>query len=67
MQMQLRKIQVSIESEQVTNQNLKNVKKFEEELRKNRDDQEREILKVGTETQADSIQWSKNAKKEIEA
>jgi hypothetical protein len=51
MKSKLRDMQVSIEQEQIKNDNLKNVKNIESDLRRLRDIQESEFLKVSSETQ----------------
>ena len=51
MKSKLRDMQVSIEQEQIKNDNLKNVKNIESDLRRLRDIQESEFLKVSNETQ----------------
>ena len=66
MQGKLRQLEVTIEDELVKNQNLKNVKKVEENLRLDRDQIESETLKTASETQDESIKWSKDTKNELE-
>ena len=51
MKSKLRDMQVSIEQEQIKNDDLKNVKTIESDLRRLRDIQESEFLKVSSETQ----------------
>lgn len=50
MKNKLRDMQVSIEQESIKNENLKNVKNIETDLRRLRDIQESEFLKVSNET-----------------
>ena len=50
MQSKLREMQVTIETEQIKNDNLKNVRNIEEELRKARDEKEAEMLAVANAT-----------------
>lgn len=51
-------MQVNIESERIKNENLKNVAKFETDLRKQRDARETDMLGVASSTQKDSIAWT---------
>ena len=50
MKNKLREMQVSIEQESIKNDNLKNVKNIEQDLRKVRDQQETELLKISADT-----------------
>lgn len=66
MQGKLRQLEVTIENELVTNQNLKNVKNVEENMRMDRDENEKEMLQIGSETQNDSIKMGKNFKSQFD-
>jgi predicted nucleic acid-binding Zn-ribbon protein len=66
MKNKLRDMQVSIEQEDIKNENLKNVKSIELELRKIRDTQESEMLKISGDTQKQSLQWSMNLLSEVQ-
>lgn len=55
MKNKLREMQVYIEQESIKNENLKNVKSIELELRKIRDLQENEMLKTTGDTQKQSL------------
>ena len=66
MQGKLRQLEVTIEDELVKNQNLKNVKKVEENLRLERHQSESETLKPASGTEDESITWSKDTKNELE-
>ena len=50
MQSKLRQMQVTIETESIKNNNLKNVRNIEIELRKARDEKESELLNVAVST-----------------
>lgn len=65
MKNKLRDMQVSIEQESIKNENLKNVKNIETDLRRLRDIQESEFLKVSNETQKSTQQWSQELLAEI--
>ena len=65
MQIKLRKMQVSIEEEQIKNDNLKNVKNFEMQLRKTRDAQETEMLNTAGITQKSSMKWTQDSLAEV--
>ena len=58
-------MQVSIEQEQIKNDNLKNVKNFEGMLRKTRDQQETEMLNTAGVTQKNSIKWTQDCLNEV--
>ena len=66
MQSKLREMQVIIETEQIKNDNLKNVRNIEEDLRKARDDKEAEMLAVASTTQKDSMKWVMGALAEVQ-
>jgi hypothetical protein len=66
MQSKLRQMQVTIETESIKNENLKNVRNIEGELRKARDEKESELLNVAAATQKESIKWSMGALAEIQ-
>lgn len=59
MQGKLRNLEVTIENELVTNHNLKNVKTIEEQLRNQRDVEEKDQLEIARVTQNDSIKWGR--------
>lgn len=65
MQSKLRQMQVTIETESIKNENLKNVRNIEIDLRKTRDDKETELLNVAVNTQKDSMKWGLGALAEI--
>lgn len=65
MQIKLRKMQVTIEEEQIKNDNLKNVKNFEMGLRKTRDNQETEMLNTAGITQKSSMKWTQDSLTEV--
>ncbi len=58
-------MQVSIEQEQIKNDNLKNVKNFEQQLRKTRDQQETEMLNTAGVTQKNSIKWTQDSLNDV--
>jgi hypothetical protein len=49
---------VNIETESIKNENLKNVRNIEDELRKTRDEKETDLLNVAASTQKESMKWS---------
>jgi hypothetical protein len=57
---------VNIETESIKNENLKNVRNIEDELRKTRDEKETELLNVASGTQKESMKWSLGALAEIQ-
>jgi hypothetical protein len=57
---------VTIETESIKNDNLKNVRNIEGELRKARDEKESELLNVAASCQKDSMKWSMGALAEIQ-
>jgi hypothetical protein len=57
---------VTIETESIKNENLKNVRNIEVELRKTRDEKETELLNVAATTQKESMKWSLGALAEIQ-
>ena len=59
-------MQVSIEQESIKNENLKNVRNIELELRKERDQSEIDMLKISGDTQKNTADWSKNLLEEIQ-
>ena len=65
MENKLRGMQISIEQESIKNDNLKNVKSIETDLRRLRDIQESEFLKTSNETQKSSQLWSEYVLAEI--
>jgi len=65
MKNKLRGMQISIEQESIKNDNLKNVKSIETDLRRLRDIQESEFLKTSNETQKSSQLWSEYVLAEI--
>ena len=66
MQSKLRQMQVTIETESIKNNNLKNVRNIEIELRKARDEKESELLNVAVSTQKESMKWTMAAHAEIQ-
>ena len=66
MQSKLRQMQVTIETESIKNNNLKNVRNIEIDLRKARDDKESELLSVAVSTQKESMKWTMAAHAEIQ-
>ena len=65
MQSKLRQMQVTIETESIKNENLKNVRNIEIELRKTRDEKESDLLNIAVSTQKESMKWSLGALAEI--
>ena len=65
MQSKLRQMQVTIETESIKNDNLKNVRNIEVELRKTRDEKESDLLNIAVSTQKESMKWSLGALAEI--
>jgi hypothetical protein len=59
-------MQVTIETESIKNENLKNVRNIEIDLRKTRDEKETELLNIATVAQKDSMKWSLGALAEIQ-
>lgn len=59
-------MEVSIEQEQIKNDNLKNVKNFEMTLRKARDVQETDMLNTAGVTQKNSIKWTQDCLNEVQ-
>lgn len=59
-------MQVTIETESIKNENLKNVRNIEVELRKTRDEKETDLLNFAANTQKDSMKWSLGALAEIQ-
>ena len=57
---------MTIETESIKNENLKNVRNIEVELRKTRDDKETDLLNVAAKTQKDSMKWSIGALGDIQ-
>lgn len=66
MQSKLRQMQVTIETESIKNENLKNVRNIEIELRKTRDEKESDLLNIAVSTQKESMKWSLGALAEIQ-
>lgn len=66
MQSKLRQMQVTIETESIKNNNLKNVRNIEIDLRKARDEKESELLSVAVSTQKESMKWTMAAHAEIQ-
>ena len=65
MQAKHRRMEISIQSGQIENENLKNVQKFEEELRKSRNKKESEILEIASSTQKASMAQATSTIKEF--
>jgi len=66
MQSKLREMQVTIETESIKNENLKNVRNIEIELRKARDEKETDMLNVAASTQKESVKWALSALAEVQ-
>lgn len=66
MQTQLREIEVSIESDRIKNQNLKNIQNAEKELREVRDKQESVLLKSAAQSQMESMDWVKREQQGVQ-
>ena len=66
MHSRLRELQVTVETESIKNENLRNVRNIEQDLRKTRDEKENEVLSTAASTQKDSIKWTLGALAEIQ-
>lgn len=60
MQAQLRDLNVAISKDSIQNENLRNIKQTEIELRRQRDHQETELLATAEISQSDNYRWSEN-------
>ena len=58
MQAQLRDLNVAISKDSIQNENLRNIKQTENDLRRQRDKQETDLLAQAEEAQSQNFKWS---------